>query len=153
TPTQFRDIIRSKAGKKLSDSEIDAAWMEYLLDVPDTKLNLLLQLRKQYRLFLLSNTNAIHIANILSPAFEKNGHAFSDYFEKAYYSHELHCAKPDRAIFEQVLLDAAIRAEETLFIDDGEANIATAAQMGFVTYLAKQKEDFSFIFTSDFLEK
>ena len=82
--------------------------------------------------------------------FEKNGHVFEDYFEKAYYSYEIGLAKPDKAIFEFVLQDAGIKACETLLVDDAEANILAAKAVGFHTYLAKPYEDFTPIFNSGF---
>jgi putative hydrolase of the HAD superfamily len=143
SPAQFRDGIREMAGRQISDKEIDDAWLKFILDVPASKLDLLLRLRNRYRLFLLSNTNAIHIDYIIPDAFEKNGHAFSEYFEKVYYSYQLHLRKPDKAIFEYVLQDAGIRPEETLLVDDGEANIRAAAALGFNTFPVSAGEDLS----------
>jgi len=149
---QFRDEVRNITGKPLSDEEIDNAWLIFLLDVPDEKLEMLLNLRKKYRVFMLSNTNAIHIDNTLSKAFDRNGHVFDDYFEKAYFSYKTGYAKPDKEIFEFMLNDAGIKAEETLFIDDSEANITVAKELGFKTFQPKPFEDFSEIFvSSDFL--
>lgn len=145
----FRDEIRKITGKSLSNEQIDEAWMQFLLDVPDTKLRLLLELRKKYRIFMLSNTNEIHIQKILPRTFEKDGHVLSDYFEKTYFSFELRLVKPDKAIFEYVLNDTDIKAAETLFIDDAEANIETARQLEFQTCLAKPGDDFSFLLSLD----
>ncbi|MCL1942186.1 MAG: HAD family phosphatase [Candidatus Azobacteroides sp.] len=146
SPGQFRNEIRSKIGKPLSDQQIDKAWMKFLLDVPAEKLDLLLQLRKKYRVFMLSNTNAIHIDGIIEPVFCRNGHTFDDYFEKAYFSYEIGWAKPDKEIFEYLLKDAGITAGETLFVDDAEANVAAAEAMGFKTYQPESFEDFSAVF-------
>lgn len=143
---QFRDEIRKIIGKPLNDKDIDNAWMKFVLDVPSEKLNLLLKLRKKYRLFMLSNTNAIHIDNIIGPAFEKNGHKFADYFEKAYYSHEIGYAKPDREIFDFMLRDAGIKASESLFLDDAEANVKTARELGFETYKVNLEDDLVLFF-------
>ena len=41
----------------------------------------------------------------------------------------------------------AILPAESLFIDDSEANIRTAASLGFNTYLAAQHEDFRNLFS------
>lgn len=57
------------------------------------------------------------------------------YFEKAYYSHLVGMRKPGKAVFDYVLADAGISAEETFFIDDASPNIETAAAMGFKTHL------------------
>ena len=152
SPEQFRHEIRCITKKSLSNKEIDNAWLVLLLDVPDEKLEMLLTLRKNYRVFMLSNTNAIHIDNILRKTFDRNGHVFDDYFEKAYFSYQIGYVKPDKDIFEFMLNDAGIKAEETLFIDDSEINIITAKGMGFKTFQPKPLEDFSGIFENpDFL--
>lgn len=152
SPAVFRNEIRRIIGEDLSDEAIDKAWNNFLQDIPIEKLNLLLQLRKRFNTFMLSNTNAIHIEKVVPEYFETNGHVLSDYFEKAYFSHELGLAKPDKAIFEYVLQDAGIRAEETLFIDDAEMNIKAAMLMGFQTYMPKPREDFSYLFRAALLK-
>ena len=48
--------------------------------------------------------------------------------------------KPNADIFEFVAKDAGIDPQETLFIDDLENNIATAAQLGFKTHLLLEGE-------------
>jgi putative hydrolase of the HAD superfamily len=60
TPTQFRDFIRSLTTVHLTDQQIDTAWNAILIDFPEKRVALLEKLRKKYRLFLFSNTNAIN---------------------------------------------------------------------------------------------
>ncbi|MCD7971132.1 MAG: HAD family phosphatase [Candidatus Azobacteroides sp.] len=148
TPSEFRKEVRRLIGKPVADQEIDRAWVSFLLDVPEAKRKLLLELRKQYRVFMLSNTNAIHIDYIIPREFEKDGHRLSDYFEKVYYSYQIGLAKPDRAIFDYVLQDANIEARETLMLDDSESNIEAAAAVGMKTYLVKPHEELSFLLNS-----
>ncbi len=148
SPAQFRDQIRNEIGKPISDKEIDDAWMQFLLDIPEYKLDMLLKLRSKFRTFMLSNTNAIHIEYIISRTFGRNGHVLSDYFEKVYYSHEIGYAKPDEEIYNFVIKDTKIISSETLFIDDAEANIAAAKKLGFKTYQPKPYEDFSCLFVN-----
>ena len=45
----------------------------------------------------------------------------------------MHLEKPEPEIYQAVLDQAGIRAEETLFIDDNEPNLAAAAELGFRT--------------------
>lgn len=59
--SQFREELKSFLGQSLSDQQIDQAWNAMLLDLPQKKLALLEELRKTHRLFLLSNTNNIHL--------------------------------------------------------------------------------------------
>ena len=58
----FRNVIREKIGKDVDDARIDAAWNSFLVSIPTYKLDLLLALRKDYVVYLLSNTlSLIHL--------------------------------------------------------------------------------------------
>lgn len=144
---RFRDIVREKAASPaLTDAAIDDAWNSFLVGIPAAKLELLMQLRRHYRTFLLSNTNAIHWEWACRHAFPYNGWQAADYFERIYLSFEMKLAKPDPAIFRAVLDDAGIRAGETLFIDDAAENCRVAAGLGIATYTPKAHEDWSHLF-------
>ena len=60
TSAEFREVIRGKIGKPVTDAQIDDAWNSFLVSIPTFKLDLLLELRKKYVVYLLSNTNEIH---------------------------------------------------------------------------------------------
>lgn len=132
---EFRAGIREMTGNAdLADEQIDKIWNSMLLDIPLARLELLLQLSEKYRLFVLSNTNAIHV-----PALNKivenvsgkpNIHAF---FEKVYFSYEVKMRKPEREIYEHVLNDSQLKSEETLFLDDKEENLVAAQAVGIQT--------------------
>ena len=53
-----------------------------------------------------------------------------DFFHRAYYSHQMKKRKPDAEIFEQVLQEGNFRPEETLFLDDNQANVEGASKLG-----------------------
>ena len=146
TTAEFRDGIRRLAQQPLTDEQIDAAWIAMLGDVPDYKLELLLDLRKHYNTMLLSNTNEIHWNWSEKNCFSYKGHHASDFFNHIYLSYRLHLLKPDAEIFEYVLQDANIRPEETLFIDDAVPNCRTAESLGFHTYTPQPREDWSHLF-------
>lgn len=146
TTAGFRDGIRRLSGQALTDEQIDAAWIAMLDDVPDYKLNLLLDLRKHYNTMLLSNTNEIHWEWSERTCFSYKGHHVSDFFNRIYLSYKLHMLKPNADIFEYVLQDAGIKPEETLFIDDATPNCRTAESLGLHTYTPEPREDWSFLF-------
>ena len=60
TTEQFRDRIREEVGRELPDEEIDRIWNSMLKEIPDYKFELLLKLKENYNLYLLSNTNDLH---------------------------------------------------------------------------------------------
>lgn len=146
TPEAFYDGIRSLTQQYLTDDQIDGAWIAMLEDVPDYKLDLLLDLRNRYNTFLLSNTNQIHWEWSERAFFSYQGHDASDFFNKVYLSYQLHMLKPNADIFEYVLKDAGLNPEETLFIDDASQNCRTAERLGMSTYTPQAREDWSHIF-------
>lgn len=146
TSAEFRDSIREKIGKEVTDQQIDAAWNSFLMDIPTYKLDLLLRLREKYVVYLLSNTNDIHWRWSCKHAFPYRGFRAEDYFEKIYLSYEMKMMKPDAEIFEAVLSDAGIAAKQTFFIDYSEANCQTARALGISTYTPTAGEDWGHLF-------
>jgi glucose-1-phosphatase len=133
----FYDELRVVTQINASDADIDAAWNAMLLDFKLPVLAELARLSQQgYRLFLFSNTNAIHHAFFLKQYQEQFGKNFDDLFEIAWYSHLIGCRKPDQQAFLQVLELADLDAAETLFIDDTLSNVEAAAAIGMQTALA-----------------
>jgi putative hydrolase of the HAD superfamily len=119
------------------------AWNAILLDFPDERLEFLeaLAAEERYRLFLLSNTNEIHIENERQKMGEKFIR-FERAFEGFYLSYEMGKRKPNLDIFQQVLDENQLVPEETFFVDDTKENTDAAAQLGIKTWnLQVGKED------------
>ncbi len=142
----FRGRIRQAAGRPLTDEAIDEAWNSFLDGIPAYKLDFLLELRKHYNVCLLSNTNAIHWDHACKHAFARDGHRVEDYFDRIYLSYQMKMAKPDAEIFQAVLDDTRWTPEETLFIDDAEANCRAAQSLGIHTYTPQAHEDWRHLF-------
>lgn len=137
TPSAFRDRIRELTHKpELTDQQIDDAWNAIFIGIPKGNHELLLEIKKKYRTFLLSNINAIHydyVHDYLQREFDMKDN--SDLFEKTYYSHLMGKRKPDAEIFEQVLRENNLNPAEILFIDDSPQHLETARKLGLQTYL------------------
>ena len=146
TAEEFRAAIRENSTVTLTDEEIDALWNAMLLEIPREKLELILDLRGKYMVYLLSNTNSIHWNYVCKNAFNYRGFRMNDYFEETFLSYEMHLAKPDKAIYEKVLQDANLLAEETLFIDDSEANCKAAEEVGIHAHHYHIGDDLSKVF-------
>ena len=132
---EFRNELRKHAGLDIPDADIDMAWTAMLRDMHEENVNILKKLKDSCRLFLLSNTNEIHIGALLENRINIKGFAeLEKLFEKVYYSHEVKMRKPDRDIFDHVLNDAGLKPENTLFIDDSAHNIETAREAGIVAF-------------------
>ncbi len=135
TDAEFRDFLRKVYEVQVSDQIIDQCWNAMLLGIPLEKLELLSRLKKTYQVYLLSNTNNIHLSYIqrtIMPTFG-NDNNLDDYFHRAYYSHLMKKRKPDAEIFEQVLNENGLQPNESLFLDDNETNIAGAKALGIKT--------------------
>jgi putative hydrolase of the HAD superfamily len=144
---QFFDKVRNELEFNFSDSEIIEAWNALLLDIPQKRIDLLYELKKSYNLYLLSNTNEIHLNTILQCMIGKyRKDIFSEIFIKEHYSHQLHLRKPDSKIFRYVLMHARLHAEETLFIDDSADNIAAANAHGINGFLLTKETEVADLF-------
>jgi glucose-1-phosphatase len=131
TDRQFIDAIREATGLQVSDQAIIDSWNALLLDFPPERIRLLEHLGKTYRLFLFSNTNALHLAAlrlIYTRTFGSG--ALEDHFEKTYYSHLLGMRKPDKAAYEYILRENGLDPGQTLFVDDAIINVEGAEQAG-----------------------
>ena len=118
----------------LTDEQIDQAWNSMLFDIPQERIELLRALKEKYNLFLLSNTNAIHIREVNSILLRDTSvDNLEKLFNKIYYSYQIQLAKPSADFYSYVLQDAGILAEESIFIDDIADNIRGAKQLGIQT--------------------
>ena len=137
----FYESIRKEFNITSDYNKIQNAWNAILEDFRKESMEFLQTLKINYRLFLLSNTNSIHLEEVNNILFNQLGvKQVDDYFEKAYYSHKVGMRKPNENIFQFVLEDAEINATETLFIDDTISNIHTANLLGFKTHLLLPEE-------------
>ena len=118
----------------LSDIDFDKAWDGMILDLPKARLDLIQSLQTDHRLFLLSNTNSIHmrkVSEVVQQTIQVN--SIDHYFEKAYYSHLVGMRKPDREIFDLVLNENELDPKETVFLDDFPINFPGAVEAGIAT--------------------
>jgi FMN phosphatase YigB (HAD superfamily) len=142
--------------EKLNVSKISImnAWNSILLDLPQNRLSFIQALAnsKKYRLFLLSNTNDLHISWIKNNWGMGLYNAFKICFEQFYLSHEINLRKPNNNIYKFVLNTNNLIAEETLFIDDTEENTTAAKALGIhIWNLKPGKEDVLELFTKNLL--
>jgi putative hydrolase of the HAD superfamily len=121
----------------ISPNKIVHAWNAMILDFPNDKLKLLEDLSLKYSLYLLSNTNEIHLP-VVRQRFAKNTpKALEDFFTKAYFSHEIGLRKPTTEIFEFVCKENSLNPNTTLFIDDSIQHIEGAKKIGLQTHHLK----------------
>jgi len=116
--------------KNVSKEQITNLWNSLIRDLPKHRLEFIKQLKSEndFNLILLSNTNELHINWIKKHiSFYEE---FKACFHKFYLSHEIHLRKPNREIFDFVLNENHLKANECLFIDDTKQNTDAASQLG-----------------------
>ena len=132
---EFRSEIRTRSKNEITDEQIDDAWNAMLLDLPADRLDLVNELRSGYKLIVLSNTNGIHVKKFNHKLQQSTGKGnLHHFFDVVYFSHEIKMRKPDKEIYQFVLDQNQLNAEETLFLDDNLNNLEAAAALGIKTH-------------------
>ena len=119
---------------KASKSEIINACNAIIKDLPNSRIDILKNLKNKFSIFLLSNTNSIHINYILKKIGKNKYDEFYNLFDKVYYSHQVKLRKPDPNIFKLVINENNLKIKNTLFIDDSIQHINSAKKLGLQTY-------------------
>lgn len=135
---------------EIKASDFVKSWNAILLDFPLHRLTFLKELKAsgKYKLFLLSNTNDLHISWIQNDWGEVLYNEFKSCFEKFYLSHEIELRKPNASIYEFVLAENNLKAEETFFVDDVKENTAAANLLGIKSWtINPETEDVSSLLT------
>ena len=131
TDAEFIEALKNLSGLPLTDKDLIAAWNAMLGHFPEERIALLNKLKNKYRLFLFSNTNALHLTTFRKMYADTfNGNVFDDHFEKAYYSHTLGMRKPDKESYEYIIRENNLDPSKTVFIDDSILNIEGAEAAG-----------------------
>lgn len=131
TDQQFLDKLRANSTENPSDESLEHAWNAMMLSIKKERFDMLLELRQEYRVYLLSNTNGIHYKQMLKMVELLFGNASLEaYFDKQYYSHLMNMRKPDKEIFDFICEENDLDKQQTLFIDDLPFNVEGAIEAG-----------------------
>ena len=134
TAEEFRREINQIASMNLSTTEIDNAWNAMLLGLPEENIRFIEKIGRNFRLFLLSNTNQIHIEKFHEMIRTENGLEHLDcYFEKIYLSHLIGARKPEAKAYQIILEENQLLPSETLFVDDSPQHVEGARKVGLHT--------------------
>jgi epoxide hydrolase-like predicted phosphatase len=132
----FLQQLRALLGvdKTVTDQQLIDAWNTLLLPIPKERIARIQALASKYRLFLLSNTNPIHIHEVQRILYTSaQVDCLERLFEHTWYSYDLGLIKPHTSIYEKVLKRKSLLPHETLFLDDNKDNIEGAARVGIQT--------------------
>lgn len=127
----------------ISAAQFKNAWNSIILEFPEYRLEFLehLSTSKRYKLILLSNTNALHIEQVIENMSLYRYERFKNCFDQFYLSHEIQLRKPDTSIYEFVLEENKLQASACIFVDDTKENTEAAAQLGIHTWNNNPKEE------------
>jgi putative hydrolase of the HAD superfamily len=132
--TEFIQIIERVIGVKVNKDEMLKAFNSIFAE-PLISEDTLLKMKKNYSLYLFSNTSFIHFDYIY------NNYSFMKLFDEFFLSYELKCMKPDEEIYKKVIEKIKISPSEIIFVDDMEANIEAAIKTGMNGIVFKGEED------------
>ena len=108
---QFLKIMLEWCENKINEETFSIYYSDLFTENKDVSA-LLPELKKHYKLVLLSNTNDIH----KKYGWEK--YNFLKHFDKLILSHEVGAVKPDEKIYKSVEEFTGLPSEEHIFIDD-----------------------------------
>lgn len=144
-PQQVQEMQANALKAHLRD-----AWCALIGELPRYKWQHLTQLREQgHRLYLLSNTNSLHWEQIAKNIELIEGRKAEEYFDGLFLSYKMHCSKPDKEIFRQMMQEAGLQACDTLFFDDSAENCAAAQSMGIEAVLTERNSQWGDILMKD----
>ena len=136
--------IKKELNYKGNEISLLYAWNAMLQDVPEERLDTLVEAKQNYNTYLLSNTNEVHIADFEYNLYHMHGvKNFEDYFDRTYYSCRVGLRKPEKEIFEMILNQNKILASETVFIDDSIQHVKGAGACGINAYLLPKNMEVS----------
>lgn len=136
-PADFLEKLKIYLSENTTIQQIEDAWCALLIGVEAEKIKLLQKLGENYNLYLLSNSNLIHYKRFIKQ-LEEHGD-FRGLFKGVWFSHEKGMRKPDARFYLDLLEENNLKAEETLFIDDLDANIEAAQKLGIKAYYLKEE--------------
>lgn len=140
TDQEFLEYVRRHTGREVTYEECRNAWLSFIAGLCEENVVQIQALKdKGYRVALLSNTNPFVASWIRN---EILGIGLDSYIDRRhqYLSYEMKCMKPAKEIFERLLAAEGFIPEETLFIDDSEANLQSARSLGIRTFLVNDGE-------------
>ena len=139
----FINTLLSQSEHKVQALDIIEAWNSMIVGIPDYRLEMLRLLKRKYSVYVLSNTNALHLEWI--HRYVRKEHNVND-FEKelldhAFYSHLVGDRKPNASLFKFITEDSFMTPALTLYMDDVQENLDVAGKLGFNTHLVKPGDE------------
>jgi FMN phosphatase YigB (HAD superfamily) len=123
-PEQFVKEFSAVLELRINYDEFCDMWTSVFLPEPLIEESLLENLRRRYRLMILSNTNPIHFHMI------RENYPLLGHFDHCVLSYEVGALKPSEEIFRAAVVHAGCAASECFFTDDLAVNVEAARRYG-----------------------
>jgi len=145
---EFFKEISNLLPETISNNAIEKAWNAMILDFPRRRIEMLKDLRKNYKIFLLTNTNIIHYYYYSEKLKDIYQCSLESLFDKVYLSFKMGMRKPDPEIFLTILQENSLAPNKTMFVDDTLIHIKQAEALGIYSYLMQKDEDVTKLFVN-----
>lgn len=141
----FIEIIRKNCSNNVDHATIINAWCANQLGVKLNTLNVIRELKKRnYKLYILSNTNAVHYEKILRIFFQSYKKDFREFFDDIYLSYVIGKRKPSDEPY-QHMINSGIAPTESIYIDDLSENLHSPKKLGFLTILHETNNSIEYL--------
>jgi HAD superfamily hydrolase (TIGR01509 family) len=124
SPRDWHLHLTKRLGASLTFEQFSEVWNRALDPNPIHSESFMENLSRNYRLALLSNTDAIHMSH------DEARFPFFRFFPTRIYSYRVGASKPDPLIYREALKACKVRAEEAVYIDDIAAYAEAAQRLG-----------------------
>jgi len=125
TPLDFKDHISATIGYNLTMTEFERGWNAIYGDEIIGVRELLIDLKKRYRIIALTNTNETH-CKVWIDKFQGT----LNIFEKVFISNKIKTRKPEKESFQICLDYLNTLPSETIFLDDKREYVLGAVKLG-----------------------
>lgn len=123
SPSEFHSRASKLLGVKMPYKDFVNIWNDIFWEDEGT-CSLARELKKSYKLFLLSNVNRLHFEYI------RKKFDIIKIFDEVILSYIVGAQKPDRLIFDEVIRRAGGDRDKVIYIDDREDLVKEARAMG-----------------------
>lgn len=127
TSRQFHTQVKKALGHRLTYDQFKVVWND-IFSPNRNMIHLLGELRKRYRIVLISNTNEMHYV------FLKKKYAFFKHFHRIILSYREKRRKPDASLYRTAFRACQAKPSEIFYIDDRPDLTEAAAELGARTF-------------------
>ena len=133
--------------RNTTPNQVAHAWNAMILGVPMEKITLLSGLKKTFPLYLLSNTNELHIPVVRREWAKVSPEPMEFFFDEVFLSHEIGMRKPAQETFRFVCEKINIHPSRLFFVDDSIQHINGALEAGLQAFHLKESLELYQIFS------